>query len=84
VDRADGSRHARGQSAGPRRTVRGALADSPPGPTGTSDSRRLRVFTVGIQTRTVHGVRVFDITASNGKGEYKYSKPRLGGSLLAL
>jgi hypothetical protein len=54
VDRADGPRPARGQFAGPRRTVCEVLADSPPGPTGTSDSHWLRFFTVGIQTRTVH------------------------------
>jgi hypothetical protein len=46
VDRADGPRV-------PRRTVHRVLADSPPGPTDTSDSSWLRVFTVGIQTRTV-------------------------------
>jgi hypothetical protein len=33
VDRADGPRPAREKSAGPRRTVRVALADGPPGPT---------------------------------------------------
>jgi hypothetical protein len=33
VDQADGPRPARGRSAGPRRTVRGVLADGPPGPT---------------------------------------------------
>jgi hypothetical protein len=35
-------------------------------------------------SRTVREVRVFDITASNWKGEYKYSKPGLGGSLLTV
>jgi hypothetical protein len=39
VDRADGPRPTRRQSAGPRRTVREVLADSLPSPTGTSDSR---------------------------------------------
>jgi hypothetical protein len=34
--------------------------------------------------RTVREVRVFDITASNGKEEYKYSMPGLGELLLAL
>jgi hypothetical protein len=38
VDRADGPRPARGQSAGPTQTVRGVLADSPPGSTATPDS----------------------------------------------
>jgi hypothetical protein len=80
-----------GRSAACPRTVRRVLGDSPPGPTGTSDSHGLRIFTVGIQTRTVwrasrtvREVRVFDITASNRKGEYKYSELGLGGSLLAL
>jgi hypothetical protein len=35
-------------------------------------------------SRTVRKVRVFDITASNGKGEYIYSMPGLGQLLLAL
>jgi hypothetical protein len=39
VDWADGPWLARGQSAGPRMTVRGVLADSPPGPTASSASR---------------------------------------------
>jgi hypothetical protein len=56
VNRADGPRPARGRSAGPRRTVRGALADGPPGPTVSPASCQLRVFTVGIQTRTVRKV----------------------------
>jgi hypothetical protein len=33
---------------------------------------------------TVCKVRVFDIMAGNGKGNYKYSMPRMGESLLAL
>jgi hypothetical protein len=39
VDRADGPRPARGQSAGPRRTVRVALADGLPGPAVSPASR---------------------------------------------
>jgi hypothetical protein len=39
VDRADGPRHARGQSAGPRRTVRVVLADGLPDPTVSLASR---------------------------------------------
>jgi hypothetical protein len=35
-------------------------------------------------SRTVHKVRVFDITASNGIREYKYSMLGLGELLLAL
>jgi hypothetical protein len=80
-----------GRSAACLRTVRRAQADSPPGPTGTSNSCWLRVLPVEFKrgqsvrsSRTVCEVRIFDITASNGKGEYKYSEPRLGGSFLAL
>jgi hypothetical protein len=39
VDRANGPQPARGQSAGPKRTVHEVLADSPFGPTATSDRR---------------------------------------------
>jgi hypothetical protein len=53
VDRADGPRPTRGQSARPRQTVRGALADGPPGQTASPSRRLIRVFTVGIQTWTV-------------------------------
>jgi hypothetical protein len=35
-------------------------------------------------SRTVREVRVLPLTASNGKGEYLYSKPGVGESLLAL
>jgi hypothetical protein len=38
VDRANSPRPACGLPAGPRRTIHRVLADSPPGPTGTSDS----------------------------------------------
>jgi hypothetical protein len=73
-----------GQSAGSWRTVR---------PTQRAtltivDFAFLQLeFNRGLSMRpsqTVHEVRVFDITASNGKGEYKYSMPGLGESLLAL
>jgi hypothetical protein len=50
---ADGLRPTLGRSVRPWRTVRGVMADSPPGATGNSDSSCLHVFTVGIQTRTV-------------------------------
>jgi hypothetical protein len=39
VDRADDPRPTRGQSAWPRQTVRGALADGPPGSTVSPSSR---------------------------------------------
>jgi hypothetical protein len=35
-------------------------------------------------SRTVREVRVFDIAVINGKGEYKYSMPGMGESILAL
>jgi hypothetical protein len=73
------------------RTVRGLPADSPRGPGGRSAgptaspaNRWLRVFTVGIQTRTVREVRILPITASNEKEEYIYSMPGIGEVLLAL
>jgi hypothetical protein len=63
-----------GWSTGHRRMVRGFLADSPPMPTGNSDSRRLRVFTVGFKrrqsvrsSRTVREIRVLCIKASSEK-----------------
>jgi hypothetical protein len=58
VARVDSLRAAGRWSKVTRRTVHGVLVDSPPGPTGTSDSCWLRVFTVGIQTRTLRGVIV--------------------------
>jgi hypothetical protein len=65
--------------------------DSQLGPTGNSATVGfaflLLEFKRGEFVRplwTVHEVRVFDITASNEKGEYKYSKPGLGEPLLAL
>jgi hypothetical protein len=50
---ADGPRPSHGWSARPWQTVCRVLADSPPDAMGDSDSRWLRIFTVGIQTRTV-------------------------------
>jgi hypothetical protein len=68
-----------------------ALADGPPDPTVSPTNCWLRVFTIGIQTRTVREgiadsreIRVLPLTASNRKGEYIYSKPGVGESLLAL
>jgi hypothetical protein len=82
--RADGPRPTHRRSATYPQTVREALADSPPSATGNSNSRWLYVFTIGIQTQTVREVHIFDIIASNGMGEYKYSMPGLGEPLLAL
>jgi hypothetical protein len=68
-----------GQSAAFPRTVRGPLADSPP-----AQQTPLTAVDFGIQKWTIREVCVFYITASNGKGEYKYSMPGLGEPLLAL
>jgi hypothetical protein len=91
VDRANGLRHTRGQSAWPRRTVRGVLADCPPGqraPLTVVDFAFLPLeFKHGQSaraSRTVRKVRIFHITVCNGKGDYKYSMPVLGEPLLAL
>jgi hypothetical protein len=80
-----------GRSAICPRIVRGAQADGSRGPGGRSarpNSQSCQPltsrFTVGIQMQTVREVRVFPITASNGKGEYIYSKPGIGETLLAL
>jgi hypothetical protein len=90
-DRADGPRTARGQSTWPRRTVRVALADGPPGPTVSPPAVDFAFlpleFKRGQSARsswTFHEVRVLSLTASNGKGEYLYSKPGVGEPLLAL
>jgi hypothetical protein len=84
VDRADGPRPARGQSAWPWRTVCPAQrAVSQP----LTSRFLLLEFKRGQSvkaSRTVCEVRVLPLTASNGKGEYLYSKPRVGESLLAL
>jgi hypothetical protein len=84
VDRADGPRPARGQSAWPRRTVRPAQRAVTPAvdfailPLEFKRGQFVRV------SRTVREVRVLPLTASKGKGEYLYSKPGVGESLLAL
>jgi hypothetical protein len=77
VDRADGPRGRGEQSAGSWRTVL-------PTQRATLTAVDFAFFTVEIQARTVRDVHVFDITASNGKGEYKYSMPGLRESPLAL
>jgi hypothetical protein len=71
--------------ARPTRTDRGVLADSPPGPTTTPDSRWLRVFTIGIQTRTVRegitdsprGTHFFPKRLVTGRGSINTSSPGL-------
>jgi hypothetical protein len=98
VDRADVPRAARGQSRGPGgrsawpwQTVRPAQRSVPPAvdfvflplefKCGQS-ARASRTVREGIGT--VREVRVLSLTASNGKGEYLYSKPGVGEPLLAL
>jgi hypothetical protein len=81
---ADSPRGPGGQSVGSWRTVRPAQR----APLTAIDFAFLPLeFKRGQSVResqTVREVRVFVIMASNKKREYKYSKPGLGGSLLAL
>jgi hypothetical protein len=84
VDRADGPRGPGGQSAGSWRTVRlaqWALL------TAVDFAFLLLEFKRGQSvgaSRTILEVRVFHITASNGKREYIYSMPGLVEPPLAL
>jgi hypothetical protein len=84
VDRADRPRVPGGQSTGSWWIVRPAQRT----PLTAVDFAFLPLEFKRVQSarasRTVREVRVFDITASNEKGEYKYSMPRLGEPLLAL
>jgi hypothetical protein len=88
-----------GRSADCPRTVRVAQADGPRGSGGRSarpngqsppavDFAFLPLeFKRGQSarsSRTVRELRVLSLTASNGKGEYLYSKPGVGEPLLAL
>jgi hypothetical protein len=83
-DQADGPRRAHGESAWPRRTVRVALADGPPGPTVSPPAVDFAFLLLEFKRGTVHEARVLSLTASNGKGEYLYTKPGVGELLLAL
>jgi hypothetical protein len=79
-----GLRPARGRSAGSRWTV--CPAQQPVLP-AVDFAFLLLEFKRGQSaraSRTVREVRVLPITASNGKGEYIYSKPGVGEPLLAL
>jgi hypothetical protein len=80
----DGPRGPSGWSAGSWRTVRPVQR----GTLTAVDFAFLPLYFKRGQTmrasQTVREVRVFDITASNGKGEYKYSMLGLGEPLLAL
>jgi hypothetical protein len=84
VDRADGPHPTRGRSLRPWRTVRPAQHAT----LTTIDFAFLPLeFKRGQSVRPSRTVRegcVFDITTSNRKGDYKYSMPGLGESLLAL
>jgi hypothetical protein len=84
VDRADGPRRARGQSAQPRRTVRPAQRPFLPAVDFTLLPLEFKRGQSARASWTVHEVRVFLITASNGKGEYIYSMPGFGEALLEL
>jgi hypothetical protein len=68
-----------------------ALADNPPGPTGSPPAVDFSFLPLEFKrgqsaraSRTVREAHVLFLTASNGKGEYLYSKPGAGESLLAL
>jgi hypothetical protein len=78
---ADSPRGPGGRSAGPWRTVRPSQRSVSP----AVDFAFLPLeFKRGQSARaswTVREVRVLPITASNGKGEYIYSKPEVGESL---
>jgi hypothetical protein len=84
VDRVDSPRPTRGWSARPWRTVRPAQRAT----LTTVDFAFLPLeFKHGQSvrpSRIVREVRIFDITASSGNGEHKYSMPGLGEFLLAL
>jgi hypothetical protein len=81
---ADSPRGPGGQSARPWRTVRPAQRSA----TAAVDLAILPLeFKRGPSaraSRTVREARVLCLTASSGKGEYLYSKPGVGESLLAL
>jgi hypothetical protein len=81
---ADSPRGPGGPSAWPWRTVHPAQRSAP---SVVDFSFLLLEFKRGRSaraSRTVREVRFLPITASNGKGEYIYSKPGVGESLLAL
>jgi hypothetical protein len=76
VDRADNPRGPSGWSARPNGQFRQPLTSHFYRWNSNADSPRGH--------RGVREVRVLPITASNGKGEYIYSKPRVGVSLGTL
>jgi hypothetical protein len=84
ADRVDGPRPARGQSAWLWQTVRpthlaaNGAVDLAILPLELKRGQSARV------SRKVREARVLCLMASNGKGEYLYSKPGVGESLLAL
>jgi hypothetical protein len=84
VDRADGPRGPRGQSAGSSLTVRPAQQPLLPAVDFAFLPLEFKHGQSSRASRTVREVRTLPITASNRKGEYKYSKPGVGEALLAL
>jgi hypothetical protein len=84
VDRVDGPWPARGQSAGAWRTVRPAQRAVLTAVDFAFLPLELKRGQSARASQTVHEVRVFHITASNGKRGYLYSMPELGEALLAL
>jgi hypothetical protein len=68
-----------------------ARADGPPGPTVSPPAVDFAFLPLEFKrgqsakaSRTVREARVLSLTASNGKGEYLYSKPGVGEPLLVL
>jgi hypothetical protein len=84
MDRADCPQAARGQSAGPRRTVRPAQRSVLPALGFAFLPLEFKRGQSARASRTVREVHILPLTASNGKGEYLYSKPGIGEPLLAL
>jgi hypothetical protein len=91
VDRADGLRPARGQSAGPGRRSAWSWWKVLPAQQAVMPVVYFVFLPLEFKrrqsaraSRTVCEVRVFHITANNGKGEYKYSMLEVGEALLAL
>jgi hypothetical protein len=81
---ADSPRGLGGRSAWPWRTVRPAQQAVTPTVVFAFLPLEFKRGQSARASRTVREARVLCLTASNGKGEYLYSKPGVGESLLAL
>jgi hypothetical protein len=81
---ADGPRGPGGRSEWPWRTVRPAQRSVPLAVNFAALPLEFKRRQSARTPRTVRKIRVLSLTASNGKGEYIYSKPGVGEALLAL